>query len=497
MRRWTGQRALRRAAEVLREDGFKSLFFKVLGEAVYRRVVLFERPLDEPMIEVTSRLPVTIELLRESQVHEYCGFRPEAVPAEIQRRLAEGQQCFVVRHEGRLVHASWAAFQRARIDYLAREIRLAPDEVYDYESYTLPEFRGQNLSPARLAWMIRTFRAAGYRRLLLVVVPENKPAFRAGQKTGFHPIGWMGYVRIGPWRHDFCRVNGVSAPPGEPARVDDSTYWNGIGLQFGHSAHYLDPFLGHLKRQAYLEMMRRWEGMPGSGLVLKTDLFEEAMGPDAFLADLAGDQRTVIGMDLSPAITTQARRRDGDRRAEYVAADVRRLPFASNSFAAIISPSTLDHFSDPADLGRSLLDLGRILEPGGRLIVTVDNRQNIFDPLLRLVDHLRRVPYYLGYSYTVDELRAELTAAGLYVEDTTAILHNPRLVAVAAVSAANRLHWRPLVALVRRTLLAAQRLEKTRWRYRTGSFVAARAVRLPSGSKVEDDLPPNPQEGKK
>lgn len=201
------------------------------------------------------------------------------------------------------------------------------------------------------------------------------------------------------------------------------------------------------------------------------------MGPDAFLTDLGGS--LVVGMDVSPAIAGGALQRDADQRAAYVAADVRRLPFADGSFALIVSPSTLDHFVDPAELGRSLRELARVLDPAGRLVVTLDNRQNVFDTLLRLAGRLGWVPYYLGYSYTVGELRAELEAAGLAVQDTTAILHNPRLLATGAVAVANRLGWSPLIHLVRRALIRAQWLEGTRWRYRTGSFVAALAVRRP------------------
>jgi hypothetical protein len=110
----------------------------------------------------------------------------------------------------------------------------------------------------------------------------------------------------------------------------------------------------------------------------------------------------------------------------------------------------------------------------------LDNRQNLFDPLLRLAIRLGRVPYYIGRSYTIGELRDELEAAGFVVQETTAILHNPRLMALATVTLAKKLRWPPLRALVERALTVAQRLEKTRWRYYTGSFVAAKAVRRPS-----------------
>jgi hypothetical protein len=77
----------------------------------------------------------------------------------------------------------------------------------------------------------------------------------------------------------------------------------------------------------------------------------------------------------------------------------------------------------------------------------------------------------------MSEMRAELEAAGFTVQETTAILHNPRLVAVASVILTAKLGWSPLIALVQRALVAAQRLEQTRLCYYTGSFVAAKAVR--------------------
>ena len=130
-------------------------------------------------------------------------------------------------------------------------------------------------------------------------------------------------------------------------------------------------------------------------------------------------------------------------------------------------------------MGRSLLELKRVLQPGGRLIITLDNRHNVFDPFLRLVIRLGLVPYYIGRSYTISELRQELERAGLQVQDTTAIIHHPRLVAVALVRLANALGLPPITGLVQRALAAAQRLQGTRWQYRMGCFVAALAVRPP------------------
>ena len=59
-------------------------------------------------------------------------------------------------------------------------------------------------------------------------------------------------------------------------------YWNSVVLE----THYLDAFLGDLKRRAHLDLVERWSGRSKAGRVLKTDLFEEAMGPDAYHPEL-------------------------------------------------------------------------------------------------------------------------------------------------------------------------------------------------------------------
>ncbi len=258
--------------------------------------------------------------------------------------------------------------------------------------------------------------------------------------------------------------------------VSPARYWNDIARRFARRRHYLDRFLSEMKRRAYLELLERWDGLPARGRVLKTDLFEEATGAGALLDAMAERGATVCGMDLSRKFAQQAAERVPRDRVAVLACDARRLPFPAESFDLVVSPSTLDHFVDPGDLGVSLREIARVLSPGGRLIITLDNRQNVSDWLLRLAKRLRLVPFYLGRSYEVRELEQELERAGLEVRDTAAILHNPRLFAVGAVAIAKSLPFRAATTAVQRLLESMQRFGKTRWRFRTGSFVAASAV---------------------
>ena len=472
-------RSAQRAYEILRQQGIWVLWMKLLGELGYRRMLLVERVLDDRVRFPLSRLPVTVGLLRESEVDEYVAFYPGADAAEVYRRLHAGHRCFTVRHRGRLVHTGWVATGRPWIEYLRRHWDLAADEAYVYELFTAPSYRNLRVGVVRAAEETRVLREEGCRRAFAVVWPEDVAAVRHAANGGFRAVGKIGYMKLWRWRRDFTKLD-RNAPLAASAA---SAYWDHVERDLQHRRHYLDEFLGNMKRTAYLNLIGRWGGLPPAGRVLKTDLFEEAMGSaDAFASELCDSRNVVVGMDLSRAMAVRARQRNGER-LRYVVCDARHLPFANDSFSLVVSPSTLDHFPDSRDLHRSLCEVARILAPGGRFIITLDNRQNVFDPLLRLAIRVRRVPFYIGRSYTVRELRRELEAAGFAVADTTAVVHHPRLTAVAAVAIANRLSWPPLTRCVHRALTAAQWFETSRWRYYTGCFVAAKAVlRSPSGS---------------
>lgn len=462
----------RRAVAIVRYTGPRGLWFAVLGELGYRRLAIRECLLDKPFPDTPAKIPLQLELLNDTQIDEYVAFRPGSDRDSIVRRLAANNSCFVARHNGKIISARWAATGIAQCDYLFRGYPLAADEAYLYDAFTAPEWRGKGVFPALTSEMHRYYRAADVRRSLCFTGPENYPAMIAD--TGYRRVGITGYVGIGRFRRHFSRMQTGERAPG--VRESDLSTWNRSIKALDTRGHYLDSFLAEIKRNAYLSLIERWGGLPSKGRILKTDLFEEAMGPDAFLAELTGSQRLVMGMDLSWEATERARQRDTQHAARYLLSDARHLPFASESLSLIVSPSTLDHFADARDLNASLRELCRVLEPGGRLIITLDNRQNIFDPVLRLANRLGMIPFFLGRSYTVKQLRRELAAAGMTVIETTAIVHHPRMTAVASVALAKRLGSASFTRMFHSAFLSMQRLERTRLRYYSGCFVAALAT---------------------
>jgi hypothetical protein len=204
--RWTVRDALSRVWEIVRNEGLKSLWFKVLGEICYRRLVLLEYDLSPQVHKVHLDSPVEIALLSMDEVDEYFAGRPQADPADIRRRFAHGEHCFVARFKGEMVGACWAATGRAFIEYLDCEISLAPDQVYVYNAFTVAQFRGRRIAPQRGLYLAQYMEKAGYRRLVGAVMPENKAAFRAPTKVGARHVGWLRRWQLGSWRHYSLKV---------------------------------------------------------------------------------------------------------------------------------------------------------------------------------------------------------------------------------------------------------------------------------------------------
>jgi RimJ/RimL family protein N-acetyltransferase len=194
----------------------KRLWFRGLARArIYRRLILREVPLSQSLPDPSARVSVCVSRLAAGEIGAYTAFRPDQSVAEVRRRLDEGQQCFAVWHDRRIIHAAWAVTGRAGIEYLSTEITLAPDEVCSYDVFTSPSFRGLGASPARTREMMRYFRDRGYRCLLGAILPENRSSLRLAEKVGrYRRIGVIGYVGLGPWRHVFCRIERDASPPG-------------------------------------------------------------------------------------------------------------------------------------------------------------------------------------------------------------------------------------------------------------------------------------------
>jgi SAM-dependent methyltransferase len=165
--------------------------------------------------------------------------------------------------------------------------------------------------------------------------------------------------------------------------------------------------------------------------ILKTDLFDEAFG-DGLTAWFEERGNDVVACDLALSTASGAAKKQTSVAAAV--ADVRRLPFAGSTFDAVFSDSTLDHFHAEDEILQSLRELGRVLRPGGVLLLTMDNPRNPIVWLRNLRPELWRrlglVPYMVGVTCSARRLEQLLATAGFEVPATGTIMHSPRVLLV-------------------------------------------------------------------
>jgi SAM-dependent methyltransferase len=258
--------------------------------------------------------------------------------------------------------------------------------------------------------------------------------------------------------------------------VKESHYWGTIAADWAE--HPQSLWRVHCDA-VNLELLGRWLPDERPRLLLKTDAFDEACGDglSSFLQEKA--EYTLI-IDVAFAALTLARVRHGSLCV--IGADTRCLPFANGVFDVIISTSTLDHFRSRDEIVASLREFRRVLRPAGFLFLTLDNPTNPLIKLrnalpFRLLNRLGIVPYYVGATYGPHGLTDVLREVGFDVREIGAVMHCPRVLAVAVSRLLERYTGQKTHRRFLHFLLAFERLSRWPTRFFTGHFVAVRAVK--------------------
>ena len=180
-----------RVRAVLKRGGPRLLAVKLLGETVYRWQALVALELESrPAIE--SRLALQYAYLGPSEVAEYAAFHPHASSEQASARLERRERCLVARHRGRIVASVWAAPEGGPTRDVEPWPRVASDEVYVYDAYTSPAYRGWGAYPALSSELAGLLAAEGYRQLLGTVHLDAGHAFAAHALAGYRRFGTVG-----------------------------------------------------------------------------------------------------------------------------------------------------------------------------------------------------------------------------------------------------------------------------------------------------------------
>ncbi len=131
-------------------------------------------------------------------------------------------------------------------------------------------------------------------------------------------------------------------------------------------------------------------------------------GTGAAVREAAKSAAQATGLDLSPKMVERARElAHGAGNVDFVEGSSAALPFDDGAFTALLCTTSFHHYPEPR---QALLEMGRVLAPGGRLALG-DASGDLF--AMRLVDRFARAVQrgHVGF-YRFAELAEWLRAAG-------------------------------------------------------------------------------------
>lgn len=138
------------------------------------------------------------------------------------------------------------------------------------------------------------------------------------------------------------------------------------------------PLTGQVYQRRFRYMLKPLEGMAGARIL------EVGCGAGLLLSNLKPFAERVVGLDLHDGLP-QVRRmlsQIGQADPWLVRGSVLTLPFQSACFDAVLCMSVLEHLRD---LDRAILELARVLRPGGRLVLGFPAKTRLTRWLFKLI----------------------------------------------------------------------------------------------------------------
>ena len=145
----------------------------------------------EPKLEAVSKLV----RLETSDVKAICAVLSSLVTkAKVRRRLALGDRCGVIKHEGNIAGHIWWNEQKLSADRLS--FSLKKDEAYISDVYVVETYRGKRLGPYMLSQLRTQLAKMGRTTVFGVTNFFNKPSLMGWKKRNTRPLRLYLYVNL-------------------------------------------------------------------------------------------------------------------------------------------------------------------------------------------------------------------------------------------------------------------------------------------------------------
>lgn len=180
---------------------------------VYQKYIVFERDLCQPIEEAPAKIPIVIRPLstNEDDIDRLVEFWPNdyayakyaytnGVFADMKRmittRLSMGEECMIAEYKGKIIHMIWVGFQNTHLfNQVVTKRGLSLDEAYTYNSFNVPEYRGNRVMEAVHVEIFRLLKRKGFKRVVTYVESHNLASMKADSRL-FRKTNTLYYIGI-------------------------------------------------------------------------------------------------------------------------------------------------------------------------------------------------------------------------------------------------------------------------------------------------------------
>lgn len=391
-----------RAARVLAEGGPQHLLLQALRKLTRPllecgSVIFFARDLSEPPPEPRAALDLKLHIASPAQLDLLLN-SPEFPQTEemLRERFRAGDICFAALDaEGKLAHSRWVTTRRGYIPELDMELFLKPGEAYMYDGYTRPDLRGRGIDGFVRCSIFVALRAGGFNRLYSYVRGDNPVGLRAARRW-LRPVGRLWYLRFRGARPLVLAEGGPELPvlikrtdieKRQQTRLSRARAWR------AWFESWLDE--PHAKRSSGFSALPEEYFVSAADYIVsalaldpKSDLVLDVGCDSAMISRLVAPHcLRLVGVDFIPGlladIPDEAAKSASSRRACFVAADGRLLPFKSHVFTKAYCSAVIHTLPSVEDGARMIEELVRVCRPGGTILVaSIPDRAKRFSAYL-------------------------------------------------------------------------------------------------------------------
>ncbi|MDH4211004.1 MAG: GNAT family N-acetyltransferase [candidate division WOR-3 bacterium] len=115
-------------------------------------------------------------------------------------RSARGDKIFVAHHQGILVAYLFATTKECQVGEIDDWLDVEQKEVYLYDAYTRPGFRGKGIYPHLITKATEYFRNESYGRAMIFSTKDNLSSNRGIERCGFKLYETVHYRNLMGWK---------------------------------------------------------------------------------------------------------------------------------------------------------------------------------------------------------------------------------------------------------------------------------------------------------